>query len=121
MVVLDDICENCNKICNTIYFQRNFEKWTSGNKNIDKFIQDAQISAHNNLKAALEWISYDRFCNVKYIAEDKFGKVYSANWIDGYMCHWNYVDQNWKRDKQNMFVILKSLNNSVALEFITEV
>ena len=37
MIVL--ACEKCNKICNAIHFQRNFKNWTSGNNDIDKYIQ----------------------------------------------------------------------------------
>ena len=112
MIVLDDICKKCHKICNAIYFQQNFEKWTSGNNDLDEFIQDSQLSAHcYYLKNALEWIPYDRFNDIKYIAKGEFGKVYKANW------------NNWKRKGQNMFVILKSLNNptNITLEFMNEV
>ncbi|POG82755.1 hypothetical protein GLOIN_2v1867102 [Rhizophagus irregularis DAOM 181602=DAOM 197198] len=31
MIVFNDICEKCSKVCNSIHFQRNFESWTSGN------------------------------------------------------------------------------------------
>jgi hypothetical protein len=48
MVVLNEICRKCNNICSSVYFQKNFENWTSGNNDIDKFIQDAQLSAHHN-------------------------------------------------------------------------
>src|SRR6266498_2421510 len=111
MVVLDDICEKCNYICNTIYFQQNFNNWTSSNNDIDKLIQDSQLSAHNNAKNALEWIPYIRFYNFKYIAKDRFDKVYRANWIDGYIDNWNNENQDWKRKDPNMFVILRSFNN----------
>ena len=82
MVVLKDICEKCNCVCNTIHFQRNFNNWTSGNNDIDKFIQDTQLSA-NRYNNVLEWIPYDRFYDIEYIAKGGFGKVYRANWIDG--------------------------------------
>ena len=113
MVVLDDICEKCNHICNTIHFQRNFDNWTSGNINIDKFIQDSQLLKHTtgSIKNALEWISYDRFYDIKYIAKGGFGKVYRANWIDGHISCWSNYSQNWRRYDQNMFVILKNLND----------
>jgi len=48
------LCEVCNKenirsswckACNAKHFQQDFEKWTSGNVDIDKFIQDTQLSA----------------------------------------------------------------------------
>ena len=121
MVVLNDICEKCNDICNAIHYQRKFDNWTSGNSDIDKFIQDTQLSEHTSyVKNALEWIPYDRFYDIKYIT---FGKVHRANWIDGYIQYWDSENQNWKRECQNMFVILKSLNNlkNVTSEFINEV
>ncbi|PKC55182.1 kinase-like protein [Rhizophagus irregularis] len=52
-----------------------------------------------------------------------FGKVYRAKWIDGGIDKWDNKNQNWKRYGSNMFVALKSLNNSenVTLEFINEI
>src|SRR5437762_13906281 len=111
MMVLNEICEKCNYICNAMHLQQNFENWTSGNNNIDKFIQDSQLSAHGFVKA-LEWIPYDRLYDIKYIAKGhRFDKVYRANWIDGCIDKWNNKNQDWNRNDQNMFVILKSLNN----------
>jgi hypothetical protein len=123
MIVVDDKCEECNRICNSIYFQRNFKNWTSGNRDIDKFIQETQLSAHYDVKKALEWISYDRFYDIKYIARGGFGKVYRANWIDGFIIEFDGNNKNWKRNNQNMFVALKILDNSknITLEFINEV
>ena len=125
MVVLNDICEKCHQVCYAIHFQQNFAIWTSGNNDIDKFIQDAQLLMHNryDIKYAIEWIPYDRFHNIKYIAKGGFGKVYSANWIDGCVDEWDYENQNWRRKDQNMYVALKSLNNSknITIEFINEV
>jgi hypothetical protein len=112
MVVLNDICEKCKCICNSVHFQRNFKNWTSGNNDIDKFIQDTQLSAHKSVNEALEWISYNRFCDIEYISESDYGKMYSANWIDGRINDWDCKYQNWKREDQKMLVILKSLNNS---------
>jgi hypothetical protein len=111
----DNICRKCFNTCYAIYFQRNFENWTSGNNDIDKFIQNSQLSAHDDTKKALEWIPYDRLYNFKYIANDEFGKVYRANWIDGYIKCWNNENQNWEREGDNMFVNLKSLNTSYNL------
>ena len=121
-MVLKDKCERCNEICYTIRFQQNFKDWTSGNNDIDKFIQDTQSAYHSALYA-LEWIPYDRFYDIKYIAKGGFGEVYIANWIDGYMDEWDYKNKNWRRKNRNGFVFLKSLNNSknVTLEFLNEV
>ena len=77
-------CKECNqentwlnwcKACNAKHFQQNFENWTSGNVDIDKFIQDTQLSANSRYKV-LEWIPYDRFYDIEYIAKGGFGKVY---------------------------------------------
>jgi hypothetical protein len=114
--------EQCNDICNTIRFQQNFKSWASGNKTIDKFIQDTQLSEHTSyVRKAIEWIPYDRFCRIKYIAKGGFGEVYRAIWIDGYIDKWNNENQSWEREDQNMFVILKSIDNPNIAEFINEV
>ena len=104
-----------------LLFNKIFENWTCGNFDIDKLIQEAQLLAKDHDKV-LEWISYDRFNDIKYIAEDKFDKVYRANWIDGYINKWNDENQNWRRKNQNMLVILKNLNNpnNVLLESILD-
>uniref|UniRef100_U9U4T8 Uncharacterized protein n=1 Tax=Rhizophagus irregularis (strain DAOM 181602 / DAOM 197198 / MUCL 43194) TaxID=747089 RepID=U9U4T8_RHIID len=121
MMVFNNKCKKCNYICNAIHFQHEFIDWTSGNKDIDKFIQDTQISVHedNEISYVLEWIPYDRFYNIKYI--EKIG-VYRANWIDGKIYEWNNDNQNWNRYK-NMIINIKSLNNSkeITIEFINEV
>ena len=122
---------NCNqentsykwcKGCNAKHFQQNFKNWTSGNVDIDKFIQHIQLSA-NFCSKVLEWIPYDRFYNIKYIAKGGFGEVYKANWVDGYIEYWDIKNQNWERREPNKFVALKSLNNSknITSEFLNEV
>jgi hypothetical protein len=125
MIVLDDIlCKKCNYTCNAKHFQQNFGNWTSGNNDIDKFIQNTQLLVHHNSEEkALEWIPYDRFYNIKYIVEDEFGQAFRANWIDGIIDRWDNFNKNWKRKDCNMFVVLKILNNSknITLEFINKV
>jgi hypothetical protein len=126
MVVLhyrEEKCDLCDSMCYTTYFQQNFKFWASGNNDIDKFIQDSQLSAHDDVKKALEWIPYDRFQNINYIAKGGFGKVYRAKWIDGYIDKWDEYNKNWSRIDQDKIVALKSLNNSenVTFEFINEV
>ncbi|PKC67990.1 hypothetical protein RhiirA1_457764 [Rhizophagus irregularis] len=122
LIVLKDICEKCNNVCNVIHFQNNFENWTSGNNDIDKLIQDTQLSSHNETTHVLEWIPYDRFYSIEYIKENKLGKVYRANWIDGCIWYWEEITQNWKRN-DHMFVILESLNTPkiFTLELINKV
>jgi hypothetical protein len=121
MMVLSDECKKCHRTCNTIHFQQNFESWTSGNDDIDKFIQDTQLSVHyKSAREALELMPYDRFYDLEYI--EKIG-VYKANWFDGSINHWDNKNQNWQRTSQNEVVTLKSLNNTknITLEFTKEV
>jgi hypothetical protein len=99
-------------------FQQNFANWTSGNDDIDKFIQNIQLSAHNVSKV-LEWIPYNKFYDIKCITDNKFDKVYRANWIDGSISYWDDHNQNWERK----LLTLKSLDNpnNITLEYEKEV
>src|SRR4051812_37746843 len=109
MIVLSNKCKKCNGICNAIRFQRNFQYWTSGNDNINKFIQDTQLSAHNNCRVSgvLEWIPYNKFHDIRHTIKSG---IYRATWIDGYIFKWDYENHNWKR-KGRGFVVLKRLKN----------
>src|SRR3954452_16925388 len=64
------LCKECGQpntggspwcqLCNGKHFQQNFKDWTSGNRNIDEFIQQTQLKA-GGYREFLEWIEYDRF------------------------------------------------------------
>src|ERR1043165_7682596 len=80
------LCKECKQphtshswcqLCNSKRFQRNFKNWTSGNYKINKFIRKAQLEADKYFKV-LEWVEYDRFENVEYLAQGGFGIVYKA-------------------------------------------
>ena len=77
----------------------------------------------NNRYQVLEWIPYDRFYDIEYIAKGGFGKVYRAKWKDGFVHHWDINYKSWERNGSKMDVALKSLNNSknVTFEFMNEV
>src|SRR2546423_10923573 len=51
--------------CNSNRFRQDFDKWASGNKDIDDLIQDSQTSACSN--HILEWIPYDNFTDIEDI------------------------------------------------------
>ncbi|CAI2175436.1 1110_t:CDS:2, partial [Funneliformis geosporum] len=83
------ICPDCKKSnigeawcgeCDPGRFLR--EKNTTGNPIMDKLINELQHMAkhyHHNL----EWISFDKFKDVKPIDEGGFAWIYSATWLDG--------------------------------------
>ncbi|GBC16712.2 kinase-like domain-containing protein [Rhizophagus irregularis DAOM 181602=DAOM 197198] len=57
--------------CNAKRFKDNFKNWTSGNKDIDEFIQQSQLNAVHH-KKYLEWIPFGKFQNINYIAKGGF-------------------------------------------------
>ncbi|POG80477.1 kinase-like domain-containing protein [Rhizophagus irregularis DAOM 181602=DAOM 197198] len=99
------ICGECNEPgtgedwcqpCNAKRFKDNFKNWTSGNKHIDEFIQQSQLNAVYYSKK-LEWIPFENFNDIIYIARGGFGKVYSAEWPEGYIYSWDIENQKWNR------------------------
>jgi hypothetical protein len=124
------ICGECNEPgtgwkwcqpCNAKRFKDNFKNWTSGSKDIDKFIQQSQLNALY-YKNYLEWIAFEKFQNITYIAEGGFGKVYSAKWSEGHIEYWDINNQKWYRYNWSKYA-LKSLNNSsdISSGFLNEV
>src|SRR5437764_10446047 len=124
------ICGECNQPgtgeywcqpCNAKRFKENFKNWTSGNKDIDELIQHSQLNAVYFSKC-LEWIPFEKFQNVTYITRGGFGKVYSADWPEGYISNWDIDNQKWYKHL-NERVALKSLDNSsdMGKDFLNEV
>ncbi|RGB24518.1 kinase-like domain-containing protein [Rhizophagus diaphanus] len=116
------LCEKCNSIrrnrifCNYCLLQI-FKSVTSGNHDVDEFIQRAQLKAEQWYQI-IEWIEYDKFENIEYLAKGGFGTTYKAVWKDGYI-HW---DGNiWERI--GIEVALKCLHNSqdITADFLKEV
>ena len=125
------ICGECNEPgtgscwcqpCNAKRFKDNFRNWTSGNKDIDEFIQQSQLDAVYYTKC-LEWIPFENFQDVTYIAQGGFGKVYSAVWLEGYILYWDIENQQWIRYSKGKKFALKSLDNSsnISSDFLNEV
>ena len=70
----------------------------------------------------MEWIPYEKFEDIEYLAKGGFGTVHKAFWIDGYIEYWD-IDQNkWNRDG-SINIVLKCLNNSqnLNMDFLQEV
>jgi hypothetical protein len=120
------LCNKCNRIkialyyCNYCHFQLNFKNWTSGNNDVDEFIQKSQLKAKNVFQL-LEWIEYDKFKDVKYLAKGGFGTTFKAIWNEGFLRRDNN-NQQWVRNGETK-VALKCLHNSqdITTEFLKEV
>ena len=113
----DGWCQSCN----SKHFQQDFNKWTSGNKEIDEFIQKFQLNA-THYEEVLEWIPYEKFSDIEYLAKGGFGTVHKAKWIDGYIYYWGIEQNKWIR-LDNTDIVLKFLNNSqnITTDFLQEV
>jgi hypothetical protein len=132
MVFENEYCWNCGekytdtsnewcKSCRRNYLKNNFTNWTSGNQEIDIFIQEMQLKIYFSLEIVFEWISYDQFNDIKEISKSDFATIYSAKWKDGPLCY-NYDKKEWIRDSKKS-VALKCLYNSQNMinEFLKEV
>ena len=110
-------CNECNKrrrpldeshkICRNCYKMKKIFK-PSGNKIIDDLIRYTQINIVKN-RGKMEFVPYEQFKNVEFIAEGGFSKIYKATWIDGPI---NWYDENLSLNNPNYTVVLKKLNNS---------
>jgi hypothetical protein len=116
------LCKKCKQPknnphwCRICAFQQNFKIWTSGNHDIDEFIQKTQLKAKGYRKV-LEWIEYDRFENVEYLAKGGFGTTYKAIWNDGYIFYWDSKKNQFtrrKHDEKGHPVALKCLQNTTV-------
>jgi hypothetical protein len=112
-------CSYCNKPfikelwCKECDPFRIMEGWTSGNPDIDKFIKDTMYNERDNGYRFLEWVPFNRFTNVKNIAEGGFSKVYSAIWIDGRSEYRRIYNRSWQRkEPKPKKIALKKLNGS---------
>jgi serine/threonine protein kinase len=130
-----DLCFDCKRLstvttgylcqkCNSKLLQTN---WTSGNKYIDKFIQEVQLKG-NSYREFIEWIPFNRLRSIKYLAHGGFSTIYKAIWLDGYktidsgiFCLLDYGDN--ENERFGVHVALKSLKNSSNIndDFLNEV
>ncbi|GBC09162.1 hypothetical protein RclHR1_08650005 [Rhizophagus clarus] len=109
---------------NSKHFQQNFKNWTSGNHDVDEFIQKAQLKA-KNFNEAIEWIEYDQFEDIEYLANGGFGTTFKALWKDGYIkwdSKWDYENNRWEK-RQRTLVALKCLHNlqDITADFLKEI
>src|SRR6266496_4182679 len=86
-------CNECNKrrkpldeshqICHVCYKVKIIYKpKLSGNKIIDDFIKYTQLNLVKK-EGRMEFVPYEQFKNVEFIAEGGFSKIYKAIWING--------------------------------------
>lgn len=109
------------QFCNSQHFQQNFKNWTSGNQDVDGFIQKTQLKAKVK-NEVIEWIDYNKFEHVEYLAKGGYGITYKAYWKNGYIIYWDSKKNRWERS-DTIQVVLKSLHNSqdITAEFLKNI
>src|ERR1044072_8076258 len=101
--------------------EQNFDKWTSGNEFINRFIQETQLN-NGSGKQILEWIPYNRLENIKYLDKGGFSTIYEAIWLDGPIKGYDDFEKKLIR-YSNKKIAIKSLDKSLNLndKFLNEV
>src|SRR5687767_12036081 len=94
------------KICYKLLYK------SSGNNDVDYFIGNTQTNDGN----MMEFVSYNQFNNIQFIAEGEFSKIYKATWIDGNIQGWIKEKLNFKRSGPRE-VVLKQFSNSKHVTF----
>ena len=93
-IFIHEICHVCHKAKSVVI--------PSGNKVIDDFIRYTQTNKVTKY-GKIEFVPYDKFKDIEFIAEGGFSKVYKATW--------NEVKQKYNRRGKEI-VVLKELDNS---------
>src|SRR5205809_4991850 len=54
-----------------------------GNEKIAKFLYECRLNRKRYHDDYIQWIPFDEFINIEYLAKGSFGEVHKATWIDG--------------------------------------
>ncbi|CAB5185563.1 unnamed protein product [Rhizophagus irregularis] len=105
--IIDENHETC-QLCYEI-----FKPNLSGNKVIDDIIRNTRFNfVKGKIRRILEFVPYDQFKNIEFIAEGGFSKIYKAIWVDGPINEYYSRTSNTTVRNNNYTVVLKNLNNS---------
>ena len=117
LVFQDGYCEECGEIytdinnkwcrpCYINYLRNNFT--SSGNQEIDNFVQGMQLKIDKYHDIVFEWIPYGQFNDVKEIYKSGFATAHSATWKGGPLYYNIYI---------GVEKYVRSLNKKVTLEY----
>ena len=78
------LCEGCK--------EKKIEKFTDkcGNEEIARFLYQSRLNAKRYNVKYIQWIPFDEFKNIEYLAKGDFSVVYKATWIR-YDCRYRDV------------------------------
>jgi hypothetical protein len=98
MVLQNKYCEQCGeeytpdvdfcKPCKVNSLKKNFTSWTSGNEQIDDFIQKEYLKInynnHDSCHTMFQWVPFNQFNDIEEIGKAGISTTYSATWNDSY-------------------------------------
>ncbi|CAB4441611.1 unnamed protein product [Rhizophagus irregularis] len=96
-------------ILNSKYYEENYVNWTSGNNNIDGFIQEMQLKINHPTDIIFEWIPYHQFSSIKEISKDNSAAVYLATWRDGPLFYYSKNFKNWNRKNEKVSKLIQEM------------
>ena len=109
------------KSCKLNHFQLNYNESPSGNNEIDEILKDNYCNS-TNLEELIEWIPYNEFKGITNIVNGKSSGLYSATWLNSYICNWNKDELKWSQEFKNLKVTLISFENPDDLvDYVCEV
>ncbi|CAG8571774.1 7270_t:CDS:2 [Dentiscutata erythropus] len=125
------VCSECNKPtmtsywnwcqnCNASHFRDNFPNWSSGNPSLDQLIQESQLQAECS-EQIMEWIPFEKFKDIKFVAQGGLGEVFYAVWEDGQIYNWDADLNDWKRRGEHAVALKKvKKTESTSDDFLNE-
>ncbi|GES91846.1 kinase-like domain-containing protein [Rhizophagus clarus] len=131
MILQDEHCKRCGNIytdrcnkwckeCQINYLRKNFTNWTSGNKEMNKLIQEMQLKIDKYDDIVFEWVHYDQFNDIKEIVKSGFATVCSAKWRDGPL-HYNVDEKKYTRNLNKTIALKYSHNSQNINKFLDEI
>ncbi|RHZ65770.1 hypothetical protein Glove_311g26 [Diversispora epigaea] len=100
------------EIYETIFSFHQFGIWSSGNADVDEFVQESQKNYQGYYGNRIQWIPYDNFLGINHLANGGYGSVYSAILKNGIKSHWNLNKQDWEYSFVDKKAALKEINDS---------
>ncbi|KAG9307843.1 hypothetical protein G9A89_023408 [Geosiphon pyriformis] len=96
--------------CNARRLAASFSNWSSGNREIDKFIQHTQLTALNQ-NDIIQWIDFHRLDGIQILGCGGYGTVYKAIWTLNRSSDLLTIQNRSQRNSFRIEVALKPLFN----------
>ena len=106
------LCEGCK--------EKEIENLTDkyGNEEIARFLYKCKLNAANYNDRYIQWIPFDEFKNIEYLAKGGFGEVHKATWINS---PYKWYEMRYYECYEDMEVVLKRIYNNSSDDKIVDI